>query len=215
MFPRSVPLSKRIFDLIATSAGLVLISPLLLILALLVWFNLGTPIIFKQRRPGLRGKPFEIYKFRTMTNQVDQQGRLLPDEARLTGLGYFLRSFSLDELPELFNVLRGEMSWVGPRPLLMQYLDRYTPEQARRQDVLPGITGWAQIKGRNILSWEDKFSHDVWYVDHWSFWLDMRILLLTSLKVFKREGISQPGHATAEEFLGSSPTQTLAQNDKE
>jgi sugar transferase EpsL len=214
LFPHNVPVLKRIFDLVTTSLGLVLISSLLLILAVLVWFNLGSPIFFKQRRPGLHGKPFDIYKFRTMTNQKDQKGRLLSDQARLTRLGRFLRAFSLDELPELFNVLRGEMSLVGPRPLLMQYLDRYTPEQARRHDVLPGITGWAQINGRNILSWEDKFSFDLWYVDHYSFWLDIQIILKTILKVFKREGISQPGHATAEEFLGSSSSKTMAQNDE-
>jgi len=175
----------------------------LVLIALLVWLYHGRPIIFRQLRPGYRTKPFWLFKFRTMTNARDSQGNLLPDKERLTRLGSSLRNFSLDELPELFNVLRGEMSWVGPRPLLMQYLERYTPEQARRHDVLPGITGWAQINGRNVITWEEKFNYDVWYVDHWSFWLDIKILLLTFWKVLKREGISQPGHATAEEFMGS------------
>jgi len=175
----------------------------LVLIALLVWLYHGRPIIFRQLRPGYRTKPFWLFKFRTMTNARDSQGNLLPDKERLTRLGSSLRNLSLDELPELFNVLRGEMSWVGPRPLLMQYLERYTPEQARRHDVLPGITGWAQINGRNVITWEEKFNYDVWYVDHWSFWLDIKILLLTFWKVLKREGISQPGHATAEEFMGS------------
>jgi lipopolysaccharide/colanic/teichoic acid biosynthesis glycosyltransferase len=170
----------------------------------LVYFAHGRPVLFRQIRPGYKGKPFTIYKFRTMTNQRDKYGNLLPDEARLTRLGRFLRSTSLDEIPELINILKGEMSWVGPRPLLMQYLDRYTVEQARRHDVLPGITGWAQINGRNALTWDDKFKFDVWYVDHWSLSLDMKILLLTFWKVITREGISQPGHATAEEFMGTN-----------
>ena len=203
MFSSGVPLSKRIFDFLATTLSLILISPVLVLLALLVWLYHGRPIIFRQLRPGYRTKPFWLFKFRTMTNARDSQGNLLPDKERLTRLGSSLRNFSLDELPELFNVLRGEMSWVGPRPLLMQYLERYTPEQARRHDVLPGITGWAQINGRNVITWEEKFNYDVWYVDHWSFWLDIKILLLTFWKVLKREGISQPGHATAEEFMGS------------
>jgi lipopolysaccharide/colanic/teichoic acid biosynthesis glycosyltransferase len=198
-----IPLSKRLFDLTLTSLGLILISPLLIVLALLVRIAHGRPVIFRQVRPGYRAKPFGIYKFRTMTDVRDAEGNLLPDKQRLTRLGRFLRSLSLDELPELFNILRGEMSLVGPRPLLMQYLDRYTPEQARRHAVLPGITGWAQINGRNILTWEDKFRLDVWYVDHWSLWLDIKILALTLWKVIRREGISQPGHATAEEFMGS------------
>ena len=154
-------------------------------------------------RPGYLGKPFTLYKFRTMRDERDTNGNLLPDELRLTHFGRFLRSTSLDELPELFNVLRGEMSLVGPRPLLMQYLERYNSEQARRHHVLPGITGWSQINGRNALTWEDKFRFDVWYVDHWSIWLDIKILLLTIWKVIKREGINQPGHVTAEEFMGS------------
>lgn len=198
-----IPLSKRLMDLCLTCLALILLSPLLLLIALLVRIGLGSPVLFKQQRPGYLGRPFFIYKFRTMTDERDAQGNLLPDAKRLTRLGRFLRSTSLDELPELFNVLRGEMSLVGPRPLLMQYLERYSPEQARRHEVLPGITGWAQINGRNALSWEDKFRLDVWYVDHWSFWLDIKILFLTLIKVLRREGISQAGHATAEEFMGS------------
>jgi lipopolysaccharide/colanic/teichoic acid biosynthesis glycosyltransferase len=202
LLPAGVPFSKRLFDLLAISLGLVVISPLLLLIALLVWIFHGRPILFAQKRPGYKGQPFYIYKFRTMNERRAPDGSLLPDAERITPLGRFLRTASLDELPELFNILRGEMSLVGPRPLLMQYLERYSPEQARRHDVLPGITGWAQVNGRNALTWEDKFRLDVWYVDHWSFWLDIRILLLTLWKVLKREGISQPGHATAEEFMG-------------
>jgi len=204
MFPPGIPLSKRMFDLIMTTIGLIVISPFLALLALLVRKYLGKPVLFRQVRPGYHGKPFELIKFRTMTDQRDTKGRLLSDSQRLTRFGHFLRAFSLDELPELFNVMRGEMSLVGPRPLLMRYLKRYSPEQARRHNVLPGITGWAQINGRNVLSWEDKFKFDVWYVDHWSFRLDLKILWLTIWKVITREGISQPGHATAEEFMGSS-----------
>ena len=202
-FPPGVPLSKRLFDLLLSGLALLLLSPLLLALALLVRHYHGRPVLFSQQRPGYRGRPFRLYKFRSMSDARDAQGNLLPDAERLTRLGRFLRSTSLDELPELFNVLRGEMSLVGPRPLLMQYLGRYSPEQMRRHDVLPGITGWAQVNGRNALSWEDKFRLDVWYVDHWTFWLDLRILLLTLAKVVQREGISQPGYATAEEFMGS------------
>ena len=195
-------LSKRIFDLVTTTIGLVFILPLMLVLSLLVWIFLGTPILFRQPRPGYKGRPFITYKFRTMTNRTGQDGKLLPDAERLTPFGRFLRSTSMDDLPQVFNVLRGEMSLVGPRPLLMQYLERYTPEQMRRHDVLPGITGWAQINGRNALDWDEKFRLDVWYVDHWSLALDIKILLLTLLKVLTREGINQPGHATAEEFMG-------------
>ncbi|OGO14482.1 MAG: sugar transferase [Chloroflexi bacterium RBG_16_47_49] len=198
-----MPISKRVLDLTLTLPGIVILSPLLLLIAILVRVNYGTPIIFRQKRPGYRGKPFWVYKFRTMTNALNADDNLLPDSQRLTRLGRFLRSISLDELPELYNVLRGEMSWVGPRPLLMQYLERYTPEQARRHAVLPGITGWAQINGRNALTWEEKFKLDVWYVDHWSFGLDFKILLITVVKVLRREGITQPGHATAEEFMGT------------
>lgn len=204
MFPPGIPLSKRVFDLALVIPGLILISPMLGLIALLVWINHGRPVFFRQIRPGYRGQPFGVIKFRTMTNAYNKQGVLLPDSERLTRLGRFLRSTSLDELPELFPVISGKMSLVGPRPLLMQYLDRYTPEQSRRHNVLPGITGWAQVNGRNILTWEDKFRMDVWYLDNWSVGLDIKILWLTFWKVLKREGISQPGHATAEEFMGST-----------
>ena len=202
LFPIGIPVSKRLFDLALTVLGLILISPLLAAIAILLFLVQGSPVLFSQIRPGYKGVPFTVYKFCTMTNLHDVNGILLPDSERLTRLGRLLRSFSIDELPELLNVLRGDMSLVGPRPLLMQYLDRYTPEQARRNDVLPGITGWAQVNGRNILTWEDKFRFDVWYVDHWSLWLDVKILALTVWRVLRREGISQPGHATAEEFFG-------------
>ncbi len=198
-----IPIRKRIFDLILTIPGLILISPLLAFVALLVRIRLGKPVLFRQLRPGYRANPFKIYKFRSMSEIRDAEGKILPDEVRLTKLGRFLRASSIDELPELFNVLRGEMSLVGPRPLLMQYLERYSPEQARRHEVLPGITGWAQIGGRNVITWDEKFKRDVWYVDHWSLRLDVQILLLNFWKVIKREGISQPGHATAEEFMGN------------
>lgn len=203
LFPEGIPLRKRLFDLLLTVPGLLLISPLLLLTAIAVALVHGFPILFRQRRPGYRGEPFTLYKFRTMREAQGAAGEPLADEARLTGLGRFLRSLSLDELPELFNVLRGEMSLVGPRPLLMQYLDRYTAEQARRHEALPGMTGWAQVNGRNAVSWEDKFRFDVWYVDHWSLWLDVRILAITLWKVLTREGISQAGHATAPEFMGT------------
>jgi sugar transferase EpsL len=203
LLPPGVPASKRLLDLLLTIPGLALLSPALALIAVLVWVYHGSPIFFHQLRPGYRGRPFELIKFRTMSVARDDRGRLLPDAQRLTRLGRFLRSTSLDELPEFFLVLSGKMSLVGPRPLLMQYLERYSPEQKRRHDVLPGITGWAQINGRNALTWEDKFDLDVWYVDHWSLWLDIKILLLTLWKVVRREGISQPGHATAEEFMGS------------
>ena len=202
-FPNGIPLSKRIFDLVLTIPGLVLISPIILIVMILVRIQHGSPILFSQGRPGFQGKLFTLRKFRSMTEARDPAGNLLPDEERLTKLGRFLRASSLDELPELLNVLKGEMSLVGPRPLLARYLERYSPEQARRHDVLPGITGWAQIHGRNAITWEDKFKLDVWYVDHWSIVLDLKILGTTIVKVVKREGISQPGHVTAEEFLGS------------
>ena len=203
MFPPGIPLSKRLLDLVLTIPGLVLVSPVLLLIALMVRIIHGKPVLFRQLRPGYRGQPFYVYKFRTMTEDHDEVGNLLPDTHRLTKLGRFLRTTSLDELPELFHVLAGKMSLVGPRPLLMQYLDRYTPEQARRHDVLPGITGWAQVNGRNAITWEDKFRFDVWYVDNWSLWLDIKILAVTLWKVLKREGISQPGRATADEFMGS------------
>jgi len=175
------------------------------IIAVLVRIFNGRPVVFRQRRPGYRGLPFTLYKFRTMKEMHAPDGTPHPDDERLTPLGRFLRATSLDELPELYNVLRGEMSLVGPRPLLMRYLDRYTIEQARRMLALPGLTGWAQINGRNNVSWEDKFALDAWYVDNWSFWLDLKILLLTPFKVLRREGISQPGNATAMEFMGSKP----------
>jgi lipopolysaccharide/colanic/teichoic acid biosynthesis glycosyltransferase len=199
----SIPVSKRTLDFFLTIPGILVLSPLLLFISILVSLYIGTPILFRQKRPGFLGKPFWIYKFRTMNDGRDAQGNLLPDAERITRLGHFLRSSSMDELPEMFNVLRGEMSWVGPRPLLMQYLERYSPEQARRHEVLPGITGWAQINGRNALTWEEKFNLDVWYVDHWSFFLDIKILFLSVLKVLRREGINQPGQATADEFMGN------------
>jgi lipopolysaccharide/colanic/teichoic acid biosynthesis glycosyltransferase len=203
LFPAGVPVSKRVFDLALTIPGVVVLSPFLGILALLVRWKLGSPVIFSQDRPGRHGHIFRFYKFRSMNDARDAQGRLLPDEQRLTPLGKRMRAWSLDELPSCVNILRGEMSLVGPRPLLERYLERYSPEQARRHEVLPGITGWAQVNGRNALTWEDKFRFDVWYVDHWSLWLDIKILVLTLWKVLRREGISQPGYATAEEFMGS------------
>jgi sugar transferase EpsL len=198
---KPVPVIKRVLDLALAIPASLILSPVLLIISLLVWINYGTPIIFRQRRPGYRAKPFWIYKFRTMTDSRDENKNLLPDEQRLTRLGKFLRSTSLDELPEMINVLKGEMSIVGPRPLLLRYLERYSPEQARRHAVLPGITGWAQVNGRNALTWEEKFNLDVWYVDHWSFWLDLRIIFLSIIKTLQQEGINQPGQATAEEFM--------------
>jgi lipopolysaccharide/colanic/teichoic acid biosynthesis glycosyltransferase len=180
----------------------IVLSPVIGLTALAVWIGLGSPVIFGQRRPGYRGKIFTIYKFRTMNDLHDDNGKLLPDAERLTQLGRFLRSASLDELPELFNVLGGQMSLVGPRPLLISYLERYSEEQARRHNVLPGITGWAQVNGRNALSWEDKFKFDVWYVDHWTLGLDIKILFMTIGKVFRREAINAPGQATSAEFLG-------------
>lgn len=203
LLPAGIPFRKRAFDLVLTIPGLIVLALPLAILGLLIRLRLGAPVLFRQIRPGFKGRPFTLYKFRTMTDERDASGELLPDEQRLTGLGRFLRSFSLDDLPNALNVLRGEMSVVGPRPLLMEYLERYSPEQSRRHDVLPGITGWAQVNGRNALTWEDKFRLDVWYVDHWSLALDVRILALTAWKVLRREGISQPGFATAEEFRGS------------
>lgn len=194
---------KRLFDLTLILCSLPFCLPILLLLALLVRVNLGAPVLFKQTRPGRHGKPFTIYKFRTMTNARDAAGQLLPDADRLNRYGRFLRSTSLDELPELINVLKGEMSLVGPRPLLMEYLPLYSPEQARRHEVRPGITGWAQVNGRNAISWEEKFRLDVWYVDNQSLWLDIKILWMTFAKVFKREGISQEGQATMEKFTGS------------
>lgn len=203
LFPRGIPMTKRLFDLLLTIPGLLLVSPVLALTALLVRVYHGSPVLFRQLRPGYRARPFYLYKFRTMRDLRDDQGELLLDEQRLTRLGQLLRATSLDELPELFHVLRGEMSLVGPRPLLMQYLERYSAEQARRHDVLPGITGWAQINGRNALTWQNKFRLDIWYVDHWSLGLDVRILLQTFWKTINQEGISQPGRATADEFMGN------------
>jgi len=190
-------------DAVASALILLALSPFLAAIAIMVRAKLGSPILYKQRRPGMGGKPFQIYKFRTMTDAVDQKGFLLPDKDRLTGPGEFLRSMSLDELPELWNVLKGDMSLVGPRPLLMQYLDRYTPEQARRHEVKPGLTGWAQVNGRNAISWEDKFNLDVWYVDHRSIWLDLKIIFMTIYQVLRRRGISSEDHATMPEFFNT------------
>jgi len=193
---------KRLIDILAASFGLLLLAPLLLVLALLIRVRMGSPVIFGQVRPGLRGKPFRMIKFRTMLDAVDAQGNPLPDDQRLTRLGSFLRSTSLDELPELWNVLKGDMSLVGPRPLLMEYLPLYSPEQARRHDVRPGVTGWAQVNGRNALSWDEKFKLDVWYVDNQSLWLDIKILFMTVKKVLVREGISAEGEVTMSKFTG-------------
>ena len=180
-----------------------MLLPVFVWIAVLVRMNLGSPVIFRQMRPGKNGQPFMIYKFRSLTGDTDAQGNPLPDEDRFTRFSNILRRTSLDELPELFNVLKGDMSLVGPRPLLMQYLDRYNREQARRHDIRPGITGWAQVNGRNAISWEEKFKLDVWYVDHHTFLLDIKILLLTLVQVFKRHGIQETGHVTAREFLGN------------
>jgi sugar transferase EpsL len=196
-------LGKRALDLALTVPALLLLAPLLALLALLVRWQLGSPVLFRQVRPGWQGRPFTLLKFRSMRDLRDPSGALLPDAARLTPFGRFLRSASLDELPELWNVLRGEMSLAGPRPLLMQYLPRYSPEQARRHDVRPGLTGWAQVNGRNALTWEQKFALDVWYVDHVSLKLDLEILGKTLTAIVKRQGINQPGQATAEEFIGT------------
>ena len=194
---------KNVFDRFFAFIGLVFTCPLFLGLAILVRVKLGSPVLFCQQRPGLYGKPFFIYKFRTMTDKRDSEGKLLPDEIRLTSLGKWMRKLSLDEIPQLLNVVKGELSLVGPRPLLMEYLPPYSTEQARRHDVKPGITGWAQVNGRNAISWEEKFKLDVWYVDHQSFWLDMKILWMTAMKVVKSEGISQKGQATMEAFKGT------------
>ena len=194
---------KRIFDLTLTISAVVFLLPVWVILALLVRAKLGAPVLFRQQRPGPDGRTFTLVKFRSMTDARDAAGDLLPDAERLTAFGRFLRSTSLDELPELWNVVRGEMSLVGPRPLLIDYLDRYTPEQRRRHEVRPGISGWAQVNGRNALSWEEKFALDVWYVDNVSLWLDLKIIVLTLWKIARREGISQDGHVTMVEFMGT------------
>ena len=205
LLPKGSPIVKRLIDIILTILMLLLLSPVLILISTLVAWQHGFPILFKQKRPGYSGQIFTIYKFRTMQSLNDRQGNPLPDEKRLTKLGRFLRSTSLDELPELFNVLKGEMSLVGPRPLLIAYLPLYNTEQSRRHEMLPGITGWAQVHGRNILTWQEKFAYDVWYIDHWSLWLDLKIIGLTIVKVLSREGISQPGQATAELFKGNPP----------
>ena len=194
---------KSIFDKILVLFLIILFSPIYIVISLLIFFKMGSPILFRQKRPGYKEKIFGIYKFRTMTNEKDEFGNLLPDDKRLVGIGKFIRSTSLDELPQLFNVLKGEMSFVGPRPLLEEYLPLYNEKQKRRHDVKPGITGWAQVNGRNAISWEQKFDYDVWYVDNQSFWLDMKILWLTFLKVVKRSDISSSTSSTMEKFTGS------------
>lgn len=193
---------KRLFDLVCSTLGLLLLSPALVIVALMIRRHLGSPVLFRQVRPGLNGRPFEMIKFRTMLDAIDAQGNPLPDAQRMTPFGRFLRSTSLDELPELWNVLKGDMSLVGPRPLLMEYLPLYNERQARRHEVRPGVTGWAQINGRNALGWPEKFELDVWYVENRSLWLDVKIIFLTIRKVFIREGISADGEATMAKFTG-------------
>jgi sugar transferase EpsL len=196
--------AKRALDLVGAIVALVVLTPLLLMVAALVKICLGSPILFRQSRPGWNGKLFTCLKFRTMTQARDAEGRLLPDAERMTAFGKFLRRSSIDELPELINVIHGEMSLVGPRPLLPQYLERYTPDQMRRHEMKPGITGWAQVNGRNCASWDHRFTHDLWYVENHDFWLDVKILVLTLWKTLKREGISQPGHATMQEFRSAA-----------
>lgn len=193
---------KRILDFTASGILLVMLSPVILAVALLVRLKMGSPVFFCQTRPGLHARPFVMYKFRTMLNTRDEEGNLLPDKERLTDIGKIIRKLSLDELPELYNVFKGDMSLVGPRPLLMEYLPHYTAMQARRHEARPGITGWAIIHGRNAIDWDDKFRLDVWYVDHQSLWLDLKILAITAWKVLRREGISFPGHETMPRFRG-------------
>ncbi len=199
---------KRCFDLIIAFVSLALLSPFIIVLYLMIRIKLGTPVLFAQKRPGLDGKPFNIIKFRTMTDDKDEQGNLLPDDKRLTSFGKRLRNTSMDELPELINVLKGEMSMVGPRPLMWKYLDRYTAFQARRHEVKPGITGWAQINGRNAISWEEKFEHDVWYVDHRCLTLDLKILIKTFSEVLFRKNVNQENHVTVTEFFGTQNNDT-------
>ena len=196
---------KRVFDLVVAAVAVALLAPLMLAIVVAIRLCLGKPVLFVQERPGLHGVPFRIVKFRTMRDAVDAEGRPLPDGERLTRLGTFLRASSLDELPELWNVLRGDMSLVGPRPLLMEYLPLYSAEQARRHDVRPGITGWAQVNGRNAPSWDEKFRLDTWYVEHASFWLDLKIMALTVWTMIRRDGINHEGHATMPVFMGSRP----------
>ncbi len=200
---KSTQMIKRIFDVLFSLIALILLTPGFIAVSIVLVLTDGFPVFFTQTRPGKNGNPFKLHKFRTMKEVRNKKNELLTDSARITKFGNFLRRTSLDELPELFNVLIGEMSIVGPRPLLMQYLERYSDEQARRHKVVPGITGWAQVNGRNAISWEEKFRLDVWYVDHWTFWLDIRIILQTIWKVIKGEGISQPGRATMDEFMGN------------
>lgn len=202
-------LIKRVIDILGAGVGLLFCLPLFVIIALLIKIDSPGPVFFRQERPGFRGIPFVIYKFRTMKEAYDENGTPLPDEQRVTRLGRFLRKTSIDELPELINVLKGDMSLVGPRPLLMEYLDRYTPEQARRHEVKPGVTGWAQVNGRNLLNWEDRFKLDVWYIDNYSIWLDVKILLITLVKVLRREGISADGHVSMPKFMGSDKNESV------
>jgi len=197
------PVCKRFLDILISAVALIVLSPVFLVISTFIILSSGLPVLFRQKRPGKKGVPFTLLKFRSMRNPLSKQEGPDSDKERITKVGKFLRRSSLDELPELINILKGEMSLVGPRPLLMQYLERYSPEQARRHDVLPGLTGWAQINGRNAISWEEKFHYDVWYVDNWSFWLDIKIILITIWKAIKGQGISQEGHATMEEFMGS------------
>ncbi len=196
-------LFKRLIDLVLSIALLIIAAPAMLAVALLIRLQMGSPVLFRQARPGLGTKTFTLCKFRSMRHALDKAGQPLPDSDRLTRLGMFLRKFSLDELPQLLNVVRGDMSLVGPRPLLIEYLPLYSPRQGRRHEVRPGITGWAQVNGRNAISWEEKFEYDVWYIENLSFWLDMKILGLTAMKVLRREGVSQATHATMERFTGS------------
>ncbi|MDJ0734697.1 MAG: sugar transferase [Nostocaceae cyanobacterium] len=205
---------KTVLDKLLAAIALLVFSPVILVVAIAIYLRMGYPVVFTQPRPGKNGRVFKFYKFRTMTDERDAAGNFLPDEQRLTKFGEFLRETSLDELPQLWNVLRGDMSFVGPRPLLVQYLSRYSLEQARRHEVKPGITGWAQINGRRLLdgNWSEKFRLDVWYVDNWSLWLDLKILFLTVFKVLQKEAISQPGHATGAEFMGNESEQNQSIN---
>ena len=205
---------KRAFDVIASASGLILLAPVMLATAAAVRIFLGKPIVFRQVRPGFQGRPFELVKFRTMLDARSETGALLADDQRLTRFGRFLRASSLDELPQLWNVLRGDMSLVGPRPLLMRYLPLYTPEQARRHDVRPGLTGWSQVKGRNALSWDEKLALDTWYVDNRTFFLDLRIIVMTALRLIRPRGIAAQGHATMPEFLGSARNEDPSSKDR-
>ncbi len=205
---------KRFFDIFFSAMALLVLWPVMLVVAILVRFKLGTPVIFRQERPGFKCQPFMMYKFRTMaSNTHDDQGNQLPDDQRLPPFGHWLRATSLDELPELMNVLKGQMSFVGPRPLMMKYLVRYTPEQNRRHEAKPGITGWAQVNGRNNISWEEKFELDVWYVDHRSLWLDLKILLMTFWQVVRKSDIAKDGHVTVDEFMGTPKNETADYTD--